>query len=50
MQQTRLTLLSMRTQFIKKFYAGFHILLLQSFHLLRLPQDVYTRNSTNENP
>jgi len=38
--QSRLTLLNMITQFIKNFYRGFHLLLL--------PQDKHSRNSTNE--
>jgi len=39
--QSRLTLLSMLTNFIRKFYKGFHLLLL--------PKNVHSQNSTNEN-
>jgi len=39
-QQSRLTLLNMLTQFIRKFSTGFHLLLL--------PKNVHSRNSTNE--
>jgi len=40
-QQSRLTLLTMLTQFIRKINIGFHL------HLL--PKDVHSRNSTNKN-
>jgi len=58
-QQSRLTLVNMVTQFIRKFYIGFHLTqrcAVSKFNKwksfifpLLLPKDVHSRNSTNEN-